>query len=105
MHALADSGTDSRKVTVRTEISTNGSVRCCIEDSGPGIDPSHFAHLFEDVFTTKVTGMGVGLLIIRSIVEAHGGDISADNKSSLGGARFTFTLPILGGSQSAPKFE
>ncbi len=105
MHALADSGTDSRKVTVRTEISTNGSVRCCIEDSGPGIDPSHFAHLFEDVFTTKATGMGVGLLIIRSIVEAHGGDISADNKSSLGGARFTFTLPILGGSQSAPKFE
>jgi signal transduction histidine kinase len=98
MHALANSGTDFRRVAVRTETSVNGNVRCSIEDSGPGIDPSHFAHLFEDVFTTKTTGIGVGLLIIRSIVEAH-------NNSSLGGARFIFTLPILGESQAAPKFE
>jgi light-regulated signal transduction histidine kinase (bacteriophytochrome) len=68
-------------------------VCCIVEDSGPGIDP-HFSHLFEDAFTTKKSGMGIGLIISRSIVETHGGEISADNNSSFGGARFTFTLPV-----------
>jgi C4-dicarboxylate-specific signal transduction histidine kinase len=105
VQALANSNTDSRKIAIRTKTLANDKVCCIIEDSGQGIDPSHFAHLFEDAFTTKTTGMGVGLLISRSIVEAHGGDISADNNSSLGGASFTFTLPGIREPKTAPKPE
>jgi signal transduction histidine kinase len=50
--------------------------------------------LFESFFTTKDSGMGMGLRICRSVIEAHGGRISADNDSSQGGARFFFTLPV-----------
>jgi len=68
-------------------------VCCAIEDSGPGIDQTHLLHLFDSFFTTKDTGMGIGLSICRSIIEAHHGHIQADNKSALGGARFSFALP------------
>jgi signal transduction histidine kinase len=69
------------------------TVCCSIEDSGPGIDPTHLPRLFDSFFTTKDSGMGMGLPICRSIIEAHGGSIRADNDSSLGGARFSFVLP------------
>jgi signal transduction histidine kinase len=68
-------------------------VCCMVEDSGPGIDPTQIPRLFDTFFTTKDAGMGMGLPICRSIVEAHGGYIRADNDSVLGGARFSFTLP------------
>jgi PAS domain S-box-containing protein len=72
---------------------------CChVEDSGPGIDPTHLPHLFDSFFTTKDSGMGMGLPISRSIIEAHGGHIRADNDSALGGARFSFALPTNGAS-------
>ena len=54
----------------------------------------HLDHLFDSFFTTKDAGMGLGLAISRSIVEAHGGHIRADNESAFGGARFSFTLPV-----------
>jgi signal transduction histidine kinase len=73
-------------------------VCCNIEDSGPGIDPVHLPHLFDTFFTTKDAGMGMGLPISRSIIEAHGGYIRADNDSALGGARFSFVLPVGGTS-------
>jgi C4-dicarboxylate-specific signal transduction histidine kinase len=69
------------------------TVRCIVEDGGPGIDSEQLPRLFDSFFTTKDTGMGLGLAICRSIVEAHGGSIRADNDSALGGARFTFDLP------------
>jgi signal transduction histidine kinase len=68
-------------------------VRCSIEDDGPGIEPAHLPHVFSNFFTTKDSGMGMGLPISQSIIEAHGGRIGADNSSALGGARFAFTLP------------
>ena len=71
---------------------TRASIRCSIENSGTGIDPEHFPHLFDSFFTTKDTGMGMGLAICQSIVEAHGGSIRASNNSSLGGAHFSFDL-------------
>ena len=68
--------------------------KCCtLEDSGPGIKPEHLDHLFDSFFTTKDAGMGLGLAISRSFIEAHGGYIRADNESAYGGARFSFTLP------------
>jgi signal transduction histidine kinase len=68
-------------------------LRCSIEDSGPGIAADHLSRLFESFFTTKQDGMGMGLSVCRSIIEAHGGRIEADNASIHGGARFSFTLP------------
>lgn len=82
-----------RSISIRTVLSSHDIVHCSIEDAGPGIEPAHLPHLFGHSFTTKVGGKGIGLQISRSIVEAHGGWIKADNHSSLGGARFTFTLP------------
>jgi C4-dicarboxylate-specific signal transduction histidine kinase len=81
-----------RRISVRTALLDPETVRCSIEDSGPGIDPEHLPRIFDTFFTTKDTGMGIGLAICQSIVEAHGGSIRASNDSALGGACFSFDL-------------
>jgi signal transduction histidine kinase len=83
----------SRKLVIRTTRSDPHTLCCTVEDSGPGIKPEHLDHLFDSFFTTKDAGMGLGLGISRSIIEAHGGSIRAENGSAYGGARFSFTLP------------
>ena len=67
----------------------------CVEiaDTGPGIQPEQFRRLFQSFFTTKHGGMGIGLAMCRSIIEAHGGAIEAANLPG-GGACFRFTLPV-----------
>ncbi|GGI23664.1 hypothetical protein GCM10010987_25530 [Bradyrhizobium guangdongense] len=92
-HAVSNAGTAERNVAIRTRNIDPGKVCCIVEDSGPGIEPEHLPKLFDSFFTTKETGMGLGLPIAQSIVEAHYGRIQADNESSLGGARFVFELP------------
>jgi PAS domain S-box-containing protein len=95
MQAMSHATGSDRQMIVRTT-STNGKdVMCSVEDSGPGIDSAGLARLFESFFTTKEGGMGMGLPICRSIIEAHGGRIVGDNDSTIGGARFTFTLPAV----------
>jgi PAS domain S-box-containing protein len=94
LQAMGQSG--GRNILVRTALTDPDMVCCAIEDSGPGIDLSNLPRLFESFFTTKDTGMGMGLPICRSIIEAHEGHIQADNDSVLGGARFSFTLPASG---------
>jgi PAS domain S-box-containing protein len=64
-----------------------------VRDSGPGLDPNNLGRLFDAFYTTKPQGLGMGLAISRSIVEAHGGRLSATADPS-GGAVFQFTLPI-----------
>jgi PAS domain S-box-containing protein len=93
MQAMVRSGGSRRVLTIRTRRSEEGTASCIVEDSGPGIKPEHLDRLFESFFTTKDGGMGMGLPICRSIIEAHGGCIRVDNDSAHGGARFTFTLP------------
>jgi PAS domain S-box-containing protein len=83
-------------ILIRTMPGDTEMAYCHVEDSGPGIDPTHLPHLFDSFFTTKDSGMGMGLPISRSIIEAHGGHIRADNDSALGGARFSFALPTNG---------
>jgi signal transduction histidine kinase len=80
-------------ILIRTYLSGSATVCCDVEDSGPGIDPTQLARLFDSFFTTKETGMGIGLAISRSIIEAHDGHIVASNDSILRGARFSFALP------------
>jgi signal transduction histidine kinase len=93
VQAMVQSGKERRSIFIRTMLSDPETVCCVIEDSGPGIDQTHLARLFDSFFTTKDTGMGMGLSICRSIIEAHDGHIEADNMSALGGARFSFALP------------
>jgi PAS domain S-box-containing protein len=93
IQAMAQMGTTRRTLVIRTTLSDPRALCCTLEDSGPGIKPEHLDHLFDSFFTTKDAGMGLGLPISRSIIEAHGGYIRADNESAYGGARFSFTLP------------
>ena len=91
MQAMLES--PRRSIFIQTALEDPNTVSCVIEDSGPGIDPAHLPRLFDSFFTTKEGGMGMGLPICRSIVEAHEGSLRADNNSVLGGARFSFALP------------
>jgi signal transduction histidine kinase len=92
---LSKSGVTGKRIAFRTQQVDAETVCCIVEDSGPGIDAEHLPHLFDSFFTTKETGMGLGLPIAQSIIEAHNGRICADNNSALGGARFVFDLPVM----------
>ena len=67
-----------------------------VDDSGPGIDPAIRNRIFEPLVTTRPGGIGLGLSLVRRVVERHGGKVSA-SRSPLGGARFTVQLPVGGG--------
>jgi len=67
-------------------------IEIAVSDTGSGFQDDVMPNLFQTFFTTKETGMGVGLSISRSIIEAHGGRMWAERNSS-GGATFRFTLP------------
>ncbi len=96
IQAMTRSMRTRRSLAVRAMLSNPKTVFCSVEDSGAGIAAEHLPHLFESFFTTKDTGMGMGLPICRSIIEAHRGQIRADCDSALGGARFSFTVPANG---------
>jgi PAS domain S-box-containing protein len=66
-----------------------------VQDSGTGLDPRHVPHLFDTFFTTKTTGMGMGLSISRSIIEAHSGRLWASPNRAAQGAAFHFSLPAI----------
>ena len=78
---------------IRTEVTGAHTVRAVVEDNGPGIPGDQLHRLFQSFFTTKKGGMGIGLAICRSIVEAHGGVMEVANLSGGRGAQFRFTLP------------
>ena len=63
-----------------------------VRDSGPGIEPTHLERVFKPFYTTKSSGLGMGLSICRSIIEGHGGRLWADANEPRGAA-FQFTLP------------
>ena len=68
------------------------SVLVAVRDCGPGIDPQHVERVFEAFYTTKSSGVGMGLPICRSIISAHGGRLWAEANEPQGAA-FQFTLP------------
>ena len=78
-----------RKVIIATERDADGVTRVSVRDYGVGISEEARERLFEQFFTTKAKGLGMGLSIVRSIVESHGGTIAAENADG-GGARFEF---------------
>ena len=90
LEAMADSA--KRELVVTNTRVSDDMIEVAVSDTGHGIGDSHQASIFQTFFTTKETGMGVGLSISRTIVEAHGGRMWAESNSS-GGATFCFTLP------------
>ncbi|HTU12043.1 MAG TPA: PAS domain-containing protein [Allosphingosinicella sp.] len=87
----AMAGAARREVVISTRV-RGKVVEVEVADTGPGIAPEHMDSLFSEFMTTKSEGMGLGLPISRTIVEAHGGEIRAENRAGIGAA-FTFTLP------------
>ena len=87
--AMATSARQEVSITTRP---SGGMVEVEVADTGPGIAAADLENLFSEFMTTKSDGMGLGLPISRTIVEAHGGTIHAEKRTE-GGARFVFTLP------------
>jgi len=81
-----------RRLVASTRPAADDMVEISVADTGHGFADGVESNLFQTFFTTKETGMGVGLSISRSIVEAHGGKMWAEQNPS-GGATFRFTLP------------
>ena len=77
--AMRDMPPAGRKVHIATESNGDNIVRVAVRDYGAGISEATRGQLFEQFFTTKEEGLGMGLAIVRSIVEAHGGKIAAEN--------------------------
>jgi signal transduction histidine kinase len=84
---------NGRAVVGRTEMNGGSSAVISILDSGPGIPAEKLNEVFDPFFTTKRQGMGIGLSISRTIVQAHKGRIWAENQKE-GGAVFRLSLPL-----------
>jgi signal transduction histidine kinase/ABC-type uncharacterized transport system substrate-binding protein len=93
MDAMAAGDSSERQLVIRAATGNDGTIEIAVSDSGPGIPPEKIKLLFEPFFTTKPDGMGMGLAISRTIIEAHGGKIWAENNARRG-ATFRFTLPV-----------
>ena len=93
MEAMADIPAAERRLYVRTASNGQRRVEISVTDSGRGIPPEKLPRLFDSFFTTKENGMGLGLAIARSIIDAHHGRIFAENNSD-GGATFQFDFPV-----------
>jgi C4-dicarboxylate-specific signal transduction histidine kinase len=94
IQAMAAVGGEARELAIRTVATPERGVLIEVEDTGPGIAHDVLGRLFESFFTTKATGMGMGLAICRSITSAHGGRIAAANRKDRAGACFSIFLPI-----------
>lgn len=94
VQAMAQAGSPRRELAVHTALNAAGEVELAVIDSGPGIAEENLGRLFESFFSTKPNGMGLGLPVCQSIIEAHGGRISAANRSDDCGARFAVSLPV-----------
>ena len=93
VEAMSGAGDQTSNLLITTDQVGGGDLRIAVCDSGPGLPPDGVPRLFEAFYTTKPSGMGMGLSICRSIVEAHGGRIWAEPNEPHG-AIFAFTLPL-----------
>jgi two-component system sensor kinase FixL len=93
LEAVSSPGNGKRDVVIVAAKHPADGVIVSVRDSGMGIDPTKLQHIFDPFYTTKGEGMGMGLAISRSIIEAHGGQLWAA-PDELRGAVFQFTLPV-----------
>jgi C4-dicarboxylate-specific signal transduction histidine kinase len=92
VQAMKDTPRKWRVIHIET-CAENGLVTASVRDGGRGIPVDRLATIFNPFYTTKSTGLGMGLAICRRIIEAHGGRIEARNQDA-GGAVFSFSLPV-----------
>ncbi len=100
LEATRDLSAEPHLVTLRTEINAEGMLQVSVIDNGKGIEVEELNQIFEPFYTTKQSGMGLGLSISRSIVEAHGGRLEAARNAKRG-MTFRFTLPIAAEGEKA----
>jgi signal transduction histidine kinase len=91
VEAMSSVAEGARELSVSTKQDETGELLVAVQDSGPGIDPQHLERVFAPFYTTKTSGIGMGLSICRSIIAAHGGRLWAEAAGSRG-AIFQFTL-------------
>jgi PAS domain S-box-containing protein len=92
VEAMGSVDAGARELLISTEQNQTSGVQVAVRDSGSGIDPAQLERVFDAFYTTKSSGVGMGLSICRSIIGAHGGELWADASESRG-AVFQFTLP------------
>ena len=92
LEAMGAANEGPRELLISTGTIESSGVLVAVQDSGPGLEAAMLERVFESFFTTKPTGLGMGLSICRSIIEAHGGRLWA-SRNQLRGATFQFTLP------------
>jgi two-component system sensor kinase FixL len=95
--ALSDAGRYDGKVMIEADREGTGHVIIRVRDNGPGFDPDIVDRAAAPFTTTKQDGLGLGLSLARSIIEAHGGQLSIESSSS--GAVVSFTLPVVSEAQ------
>jgi PAS domain S-box-containing protein len=104
VEALGDIETGRRNLLISTEQSGADDVLVAVRDSGPGVDAAQLERVFEAFYTTKPSGVGMGLSICRSIIAAHGGRLWAELNEPCG-AVFQFTLPNVARGLSSSEKE
>jgi signal transduction histidine kinase len=95
IEAMSDLPPERRELVIQSRRANDKEAEVCVADSGVGIPPEMLPRIFDPFVTSKATGMGLGLAISRTIVEAHGGQIRAENRLA-GGAVICFKLPFAG---------
>jgi C4-dicarboxylate-specific signal transduction histidine kinase len=93
IEAMSEVREAPRELLISAVVAESGGLLLSVADSGPGLSPAALAHIFEAFYTTKASGLGMGLSICRSIVEAHGGRLWASLRVPYG-ADVRFTVPI-----------
>ena len=101
VNAVGSVEQESPKITITTLMNADGDAEVTIADNGPGISAEDLPRIFDRFYTTKSSGLGLGLPISRSIVESYGGHLSCDSKPGEP-ATFRLTLPTFKSSQSTP---
>lgn len=95
LDAMRTTETGPRRLEFATKMNADSLIEVTVSDTGPGIPPEIQSELFEPFVTSKPDGLGIGLSICRSLVQVHGGDLSAFPRAG-GGTTFIFTLPVEG---------
>src|SRR5262245_46549616 len=104
LHALQDRAASDRNLEVKLVRVSAGQAEIWVRDNGMGISPDRLPRIFEPFFSTKTDGLGMGLAITRSIVEAHGGEIAVQVRAT-GGTAFRVSLPVDPAREARPAFE